>query len=81
MSAVETLQAAVDAFCCFVEGLPKTAWVEQDWGPKEVLAHLVFWHESYLAQIEALLTGAPFDLPQGRFSDLNAQTIAANRGL
>jgi hypothetical protein len=72
------LKTTVEGFCRFVEGLPKAAGIEQDWGPKEVLAHLVFWHESYVAQIEALLVGAPFELPQGRFSDLNAQAAAAN---
>jgi hypothetical protein len=75
------LRTTVEEFCRFIEGLPKAAMIEQEWGPKEVLAHLVFWHESYVAQIEALIGGAPFELPRGRFSDLNAQAVAANRGL
>jgi hypothetical protein len=75
------LRATVDAFCSFIEGLPEDALAEGEWGPKEVLAHLVFWHESYVAQTEALLAGEPFMPPEGRFSDLNAQAVAASRGV
>ena len=81
MSEIEELRATVDAFCRFVEGLPEAALVEQEWRPKEVLAHLVFYHESYIAQVEALLTREPFEPPQGRFSDLNAQAVTASRGV
>jgi len=73
------LGTTVEEFCHFIEGLSQATVLEQDWGPKEVLAHLVFWHESYVAQIEALRAGHPFELPQGRFGDLNAQAVAANR--
>lgn len=81
MTEVERLRATVESFCCFVEGLPETALAEQEWGPKEVLAHLVFYHESYVAQVEALLAREPFEPPQGRFCDLNAQAVAASRGV
>ena len=62
MNVLDKLRATVEGFCRFIVGLPKTTLVEQEWGPKEVLAHLVFWHESYVAQIEALMGGAPFEL-------------------
>jgi len=55
--------------------------VEQEWGPKEVLAHLVYHQEGYAAQIQALLMNEPFHPPQGRFRDLNALAVAANRGI
>jgi hypothetical protein len=58
-----------------------TALAEQDWGPKEVLTHLVSYHGSYVTQVEALLAGEPFEPPKGRFSDLNAQAVAASRGV
>jgi hypothetical protein len=80
MNDLEKLETTVEGFCRFIEGLPKAAMIEQEWGPKQVLAHLVFWHESYVAQIEALIDGAPFELPRGRFSDMNAQAVVASRG-
>lgn len=81
MSELDKLRATVGAFCHFIEGLPEAALAEQAWGPKEVLAHLVFYHESYVAQVTALVAGEPCPLPEGRFRDLNAQAVAANRGV
>jgi hypothetical protein len=60
--------------------LPASALVEQDWEPKEVMAHLVYHHELYVNLAEAFLAGTPAALPKGRFRDLNARAIAASRG-
>jgi hypothetical protein len=81
MTDRERLQTTVEAFCRFIEGLPQDALAEREWGPKEVLAHLVYYHELYVAQMDALLAGAPFEPPQGRYSDLNAQAVARSRGV
>lgn len=79
MNDSERLRETVETFCHFIEQLPAAAQAEQEWGPKEVLAHLVFYHEGFVNQIEARLADRPFDLPKGRFSDLNAQIAAASR--
>jgi hypothetical protein len=71
----------VDRFCQFITALPTSALVEQDWGPKEVLAHLVYHHELFVKMVEAFLAGTPVDPPKGRFRDLNAEAVAASRGL
>lgn len=81
MTDLERLSTTVEAFCRFIEGLPEDDLVEQEWGPKEVLAHLVYYHQLYVAQVAALLAGAPFEPPQGRYSDLNAQAVALSRGV
>ena len=81
MNPTEKLAETVESFCHFIEELPREMLVEQDWGPKEVLAHLLFYHEGYGQEIEAQLADKPFDLPQGRFRDLNAQAAAASRGI
>lgn len=81
MTDLERLSITTEAFCRFIEGLPQDALAEQEWGPKEVLAHLVSYHELYVAQMEALLAGAPFEPPQGRYSALNAQAVACSRGV
>jgi len=81
MTPIDKLQQTVEAFCQFIEALPVSALVEQDWGPKEVLAHIVYYHENYVAEIEAQLADRPYNLPKGRFSDLNARAAASSRGV
>jgi hypothetical protein len=44
---------------------------------REVLSHLVFWHQEYAAVIEALTDGRQPILRQGAFATLNAQATRA----
>ena len=81
MNPTDKLHQTVDAFCQFIETLPAAALKEREWGPKEVLAHILYHHENYVAEIEAQLTGRPYNLPKGRFSDLNAQAAASSHGV
>ncbi len=76
---IDRLKTEVEAFCTLVEHLPEHALREQEWGPREVLAHLVFWHEQYASQLQARLAGRPYPLPQGRFRELNDWAIEAAR--
>lgn len=75
------LVETVDRFCQFIATLPASALAEQDWGPKEVLAHLVYHHELYVNLVEAFLAGTPVAPPKGHFRDLNAQAVAASRDI
>ena len=76
------LVETVDRFCQFITALPASALVEQDWGPKELLAHLVYHHELYVKLVEAFIAaGVPAVPPKGRFRDLNAEAVAASRGV
>jgi len=81
MQGVEQLREAVNAFGRFIAELPDNAVVEKACGPKEVLAHLVFWMESYVVQTDALLANQRPEPPQGSFDDLNAQAVDASRGV
>lgn len=81
MKDYSLLEQVVDAFCSFIETLPEEALVEQTWGPKEVLAHLVYWHEVYVSQAQSYIRGEPVDLPKGRYSDLNALAVEDSRGV
>ncbi|HEX6384797.1 MAG TPA: maleylpyruvate isomerase N-terminal domain-containing protein [Anaerolineae bacterium] len=81
LDEVEKLRETVAVFCRFIRELPEVDLAVQTWGPKEVLAHLVFWHERYVAQIEALRAGEPFAGPEGRLKDLNALAVEASRGV
>jgi hypothetical protein len=75
------LTETVGAFCSWIESLPPRDLRDQDWGPKEALSHLLYWHEHYLAQSQAALAGKTLQLPAGRFSDLNARAVAKHRAL
>src|SRR5262245_62999238 len=67
LPALEHLREAVHAFARFIAELPDTAVVEKACGPKEVLAHLVFWTESYVLQTDALLSNHSPGTPSGSF--------------
>lgn len=45
MNESERLIETVNQFCKFIAAIPENALAEQDWGPKEVLAHIVYHHE------------------------------------
>jgi hypothetical protein len=81
MTPIDKLQKTVEAFCQFIETLPASALTEQEWGPKEVLAHSVYYHENYVIEIKAQLAGQLYNLPKGRFSDLNARAAASSHGV
>lgn len=80
-AALGALNAAVDAFCGYIEGLPEAALADKAWGPKEVLAHLVYWQEIWVAQAEAILAQRPYTLLRGRYEDVNAEVVRASRGV
>jgi len=71
------LAATVESFCQMIGQLPARALLEKPWGPRQVLCHLVFWHETYARQIEARLAGHGWLLPEGTFIELNAQAVAS----
>jgi hypothetical protein len=73
---LERLNATVEDFCTWIESLPVWETRVRDWGPREVLAHLVYWHEYYIAQSRAILAGRPLTPPAGRFADMNAGAAA-----
>lgn len=69
------LTASVDSFCQLIDRLPASALFEKPWGPRQVLSHLVFWHEGYVRQIEARQSGKGWLLPEGNFKELNARAV------
>ncbi len=81
MNDVGRLSATVGQFCQFIESLSAQALTEQDWGPKEVLAHLVYHHELYVRLAEVHLLHESMAPPAGRFRDLNAAAVTASRGV
>jgi hypothetical protein len=62
----EYLAIEVDTFCGWIENLPAGVCDEQLWGPKEVLAHLLNYHELYADQAQAFIEGKTVELPNYR---------------
>lgn len=79
MTQVEALKRAVAGFCAYMRGLPEHAVRPKAAGPREVLAHLVFWHDVAAAQVVAHFEGHDVELPRGTIDELNAQAVAESR--
>lgn len=77
----QRLTASVEAFCGTIGKLPARAFLEKPWGPRQVLAHLVFWHETYVRQVEAGLAGIGWLFPEGTLKELNARAVASLSGV
>lgn len=76
-----SLTAAVETFCAWVTAQPEAPPCEPGWGLRETLAHLVYHHEIYVCQAQALVTGEPAALPQGTFKEINAAAVAELSGI
>jgi hypothetical protein len=71
------LTASIEAFCRIVEQLPAHSFLVKPWGPRQVLAHLVFWHEIYVRQVEAGQAGIGWLFPVGTLKTLNEEAVAS----
>ncbi|MEW6716391.1 MAG: hypothetical protein AB1345_02640 [Chloroflexota bacterium] len=81
MDETEKLTDTVNHFCRWITALPADMLVEQDWGPREVLAHIVYYHELFVNLVEARLSKKEFPPPEGSFRELNAAAVSASRGI
>ncbi len=74
-AAVHRLDHAVDAFVRELEERPPGPLTGGDWGPREILCHLVYWHEWYVAITSELAAGRRPPLKAGDFRALNAEAV------
>lgn len=81
MNDLDRLRDTIDELAQFIAALPAHVLTDQAWGAKEVLAHLVYHHELYVRLAKASVAGVSIDPPKGRFRELNARAVAANRGV
>lgn len=77
-AALAKLRQTVESFISYILSLPPEQLAPAAWGPREVLVHLVFWHETFVSTIQALLDRREPNLPRGTFAELNAAAIRAN---
>ncbi len=78
MLVLEQLHATVDDFVAYINHLTPDQLALDGWGPREILIHLVFWHENFAETLIALSEGKKRDLPQGDFKDLNTEAVMLN---
>jgi len=81
LTPARALGEAAEALRRSLEGLPPEALREKAWGPREVVAHLVYWMEDHVAQAEALGAGRPIVPLEGTFDAVNARAVEAARGV
>ncbi len=75
---IEHLAQTVERFSAFMRRrpeVPNQTGTGAEWDAVQVLAHLVYHHEAYVAQAEAVANGAPFRPPAGRWREINALAV------
>jgi mycothiol maleylpyruvate isomerase-like protein len=75
VAAIAELRSAVDAFIDHVEQGPEPHLTGGEWGTREVLCHLVYWHETYVLIVRAMNTNQPPVQRAGSFKDFNREGI------
>ena len=79
----QQLTLAVDAFIDYINSLPENQLCiskRAKWGPREVLIHLVFWHEQYAQIAEAAIHRKTPILLRGSFKSWNAKAVQLEQG-
>lgn len=71
MAVVEELQATVEAFSRELERATLPPLSGAGWGPREILCHIVYWHEDYVTVLRAINQHEPPPLKVGNFRDFN----------
>jgi hypothetical protein len=51
--------------------------VYPEWDALDVLRHLVWWHESFAAIVQAAAEGVEGDVPKGSLAEVNARSVAS----
>ena len=75
---IQKLDQAVADFINLIHSLdPKDLQSSKtyEWGPKETLCHIVFWHEEYVRVLSRQLKGQNPNLLVGTFPGYNAQAV------
>jgi hypothetical protein len=75
MTAIEALQAAVDDLTRELETMVLPALTGGAWGAREVLCHLVYWHETYVSILHAINRHESPALKVGVFRDFNRLAV------
>jgi hypothetical protein len=80
-SRVATLEQSIEAGLAYFQGPGGQASVKIGrWGPREVLCHLVWWHQATVEGMESVLSGgAPYRL-YASVDEMNARAVGRLAG-
>jgi hypothetical protein len=80
-SLITTLEHSVEAGLAYFQGPGGQARVKVGrWGPREVLCHLVWWHQATVEGMEAVLAGgAPYRI-YASVDEMNARAVGRLAG-
>lgn len=76
MAAITELRAAVDAFIDHMERRPEPRLTGGEWGAREVLCHIVYWHETYVRIVRAMNAHESPVQREGSFKDFNRDSVS-----
>jgi hypothetical protein len=74
-AAIASLDASVEAFATALEAMPEPDLTGGEWGPREVLCHLVYWHATDLSIARPLNAGERPRLLVGSFPEFNRRAV------
>jgi hypothetical protein len=78
VEAMGKLSQTVSLFIEHIRSLPKSELEPADWGLREILIHIVFWHENYLNNLQRIRDKKPLHMLEGTYRELNAAAIREN---
>ena len=73
-------QAVAEAADFFRQQGDRTAAEGAPWGPREVLAHFLYWHERTCLNVEDVLAGKGVLALNRQVAEVNADAVAEHRG-
>ena len=78
---LSTLETIVNEALAYFEGPGATSTARVgDWGPREVLCHFLFWHETTAQGIESAISGGGPLVLDAPVDELNDQAVAQHAG-
>jgi hypothetical protein len=78
MNAIERLDQTIINFLTFINSIPADKLkpsLSAEWGAREIIIHLVFWHEQYVAILQEVVVGRNPKLLKGTFKETNHRAV------
>lgn len=80
VNAVADLDFTITQVCDFFnEPRDYTILINTSWNGKDVLGHLVFWHESFARNTTAVAKGVKPNLLKGNLSEINLNSVETTK--
>jgi predicted RNase H-like nuclease (RuvC/YqgF family) len=76
---VKKLDNTVKSYIKYIKNLPKENLDPENWGNREILIHIVFWHKNIEKTLESLNNKEKPIYASGTFRELNEKAINNNK--